>query len=327
MIVSLLIENGILLFLLALAASAYLRLADKLNIIDKPNQRSSHTHITVRGGGIIFPISLLLYSIYHGFPYLMFMAGLLLIATISFADDLHHQSRKLRIAVHLAAVLLLLFQINQLHLPYWLLPLLFVLTIGVINAYNFMDGINGITSGYAIIMLITLVFFNQQVSFIDEQYLYALLVGALVFAFMNFRKRALCFAGDVGSVSMAYSLIFPVMLLIFTTGNPLFILLFGVYGVDTVLTIVHRLMKKENIFEAHRQHLFQYLANEEKWPHVVVTALYMGIQLLLNTGVFFAWKTGDAATQWWFAIVSMLLLGAVHTLVKFTIIRKHPSAA
>ena len=316
------IENGMLLLLLGLIAAAYLRIADTLNIIDKPNQRSSHTHITVRGGGIIFPISLLLYSVYHGFPYLLFMAGLLLIATISFADDLHHQSRKLRIAVHFAAVLLLLFQVNQLHLPYWLLPVLFVLSIGVINACNFMDGINGITSGYAIVMLCTLVYFNAQAAFIHSQYLYALLMGALVFAFLNFRTKAWCFAGDVGSVSMAYALIFPVMLLIFTTGNPLFILLFGVYGVDTVLTIVHRLIKKENIFEAHRQHLFQYLANEARWPHVAVSALYMAIQLLLNAGIYYTWQQGSRQAQWWFAVLSMLLLGAVHTWVKFSIIRK-----
>ncbi|QGW28754.1 hypothetical protein [Phnomibacter ginsenosidimutans] len=141
----LLIENLLLLLVLCLVAVAYLRMADKLNIIDKPNQRSSHTRITVRGGGVIFPVSLLLYSIVHGFPYLYFIAGLTLIAVISFADDLKHQSRKLRLAVHFAAVSLLLFQVNEMSLPYWLLPILFVLSIGVINAYNFMDGINGIT--------------------------------------------------------------------------------------------------------------------------------------------------------------------------------------
>ena len=323
----LLIENLLLLLVLCLVAAAYLRMADKLNIIDKPNQRSSHTSITVRGGGVIFPVSLLLYSVIHGFPYLFFIAGLTLIAVISFADDLKHQSRKLRLAVHFAAVSLLLFQVNEMSLPYWLLPILFVLSIGVINAYNFMDGINGITSGYAIIMLLTLISLHQEVSFIDVQYLYALLTGALVFAYMNFRKKALCFAGDVGSVSMAFSLIFPVMLLIFTTGNPLFILLFGVYGVDTVLTIVYRLMKRENIFEAHRQHLFQYLANEAQWLHVAVSALYMSIQLLLNAGIYFVWKNGDATTQCWFAIASMLLLGAVHTFVKFSIIRRQQIGA
>jgi hypothetical protein len=86
-------------------------------------------------------------------------------------------------------------------------------------------------------------------------------------------------------------------------------------------------MKRENIFEAHRQHLFQYLANEAQWPHVAVSALYMSIQLLLNTGIYFVWKSGNANSQWWFAIASMLLLGAVHTFVKFSIIRRQKIVA
>lgn len=314
------LENGLLFLLLILIAAAYLRIANHLNIIDKPNERSSHSYITVRGGGIIFPFSLLLYSFFHGFTYGYFITGLMLIAAISFADDIRHQSRLLRLAVHFSAVSLLLFQVNEISLPNWLLPLLFIITIGVINAYNFMDGINGITSGYAIIMLLTLLFFHRHLPFIDVQYLYALLIGALVFAFLNFRKNARCFAGDVGSVSMAYSLIFPVMLLIFRTANPIFILLFGVYGVDTVLTIIHRLWKKENIFEAHRQHLFQYLANEAKWPHVAVSLLYMGIQLLLNIGIYWSWTSGNETQQWLFAVVALVILSCLHTIVKFRII-------
>ena len=86
----------------------YFRLAVQFKIIDRPNQRSSHSRITIRGGGIIFPIALLLQALFSRFEYPLFTSGLLLISTVSFYDDMRPLSNKIRLLIHLIAVSLLL---------------------------------------------------------------------------------------------------------------------------------------------------------------------------------------------------------------------------
>jgi UDP-N-acetylmuramyl pentapeptide phosphotransferase/UDP-N-acetylglucosamine-1-phosphate transferase len=163
---------------------------------------------------------------------------------------------------------------------------------------------------------------NYLQPFIDVNYLYCLAMGAVVFAWFNFRKKALCFAGDVGSISMALALIFPTLLLIKNTNHLLFIGLFGVYGVDAGFTIIHRLIKRENITEAHRQHLFQYLANEAGWSHISVTVLYMVVQVMLSAILIYTWKTCNETQQWLITFLIMFLLALVHTLAKFSIVKR-----
>jgi UDP-N-acetylmuramyl pentapeptide phosphotransferase/UDP-N-acetylglucosamine-1-phosphate transferase len=300
----------------------YYRIADKFGIIDKPNQRSSHSVITVRGGGVIFPISILAFFAFFGNKYPWFVAAVLIISIISFADDLKHQSKRLRFSLHVIAVTMTLYQANYFSFAWFWILLAFVLCIALINAYNFMDGINGITCGYAMVVIASLWVVNYLDPFIDVNYLYCLAMGAAVFAWFNFRKKALCFAGDVGSISMALALIFPTLLLIKNTQHALFIGFFGVYGVDAAFTIFHRLIKRENITEAHRQHLFQYLANEAGWPHVRVSALYMVVQLILSTLLIYTWKNCSETQQWLIAFLIMFLLALVHTLAKFSIIKR-----
>jgi UDP-GlcNAc:undecaprenyl-phosphate/decaprenyl-phosphate GlcNAc-1-phosphate transferase len=307
---------------LFLVELAYLKFADVKNIIDKPNQRSSHSIITVRGGGIIFPISILAFYLFFGFQYPFFLAALLIISGISFADDLKHQSKRLRFALHIIAVALTLYQANYFSLAWFWILLSFILCITLINAYNFMDGINGITCGYALVVIGSLWVVNEFHTFFDENYLYCLAMGATVFSWFNFRKRALCFAGDVGSISMALALIFPTLLLILDTHHFLFIGLFGVYGVDAGLTIFHRLLKKENITEAHRQHLFQYLANEAGWAHIQVSAMYMAVQIVLSAILIYTWKNCSITEQWIIATIVMLVLAALHTWAKFSIVKR-----
>jgi UDP-N-acetylmuramyl pentapeptide phosphotransferase/UDP-N-acetylglucosamine-1-phosphate transferase len=300
----------------------YFRIASRFNIIDKPNHRSSHSVITVRGGGVIFPISILAFFILFGFQYPWFVAALFIISVISFSDDLQHQSKRLRMFIHLVAVSLTLYQANYFHLPLGWIFLAFALCIALINAYNFMDGINGITCGYAMVVIASLWVVNDMQPFVDVNYLYCLALGAAVFALFNARKKAICFAGDVGSISMALALIFPALLLIYQTKNLLFIGLFGVYGVDAGFTIIHRLIKRENITEAHRQHLFQYLANEAGWSHLTTAALYMAVQLVLSAILIYTWKTCSETQQWIIAFFVMLLLVVVHTLAKRAILKR-----
>ena len=85
--------NYVFIFLLLfLAELAYFKVANHFNIIDKPNQRSSHTRITLRGGGVVFYIGALLYFVLQGFQYPWFFGGLTMLSLISFADDVRPQS-------------------------------------------------------------------------------------------------------------------------------------------------------------------------------------------------------------------------------------------
>jgi UDP-N-acetylmuramyl pentapeptide phosphotransferase/UDP-N-acetylglucosamine-1-phosphate transferase len=261
----------------------YFRIADHFNIIDKPNNRSSHTKITIRGGGIIFTIGAFAYFISSGLQLPYFVLGLLLISMISFLDDIRPRSRGIRLSVHFVAVLLLFYQLDLLAFPWWTWIFALIVTIGIINAYNFMDGINGITGGYSLAVLAGLWMANNYIiGFIDNRFIYSVGIAVMVFNVYNFRGKARCFAGDVGSVSIAFILIFLLGKLILSSGNIIYLFFLSLYGIDSVLTIIHRIYLKENIFEAHRRHFYQVLANEGGVSHVRVSIGYMVGQLMIN---------------------------------------------
>jgi len=278
--------NYIFIFLLLFVAElAYFRAANHFNIIDKPNQRSSHTRITLRGGGVVFYIGALLYFVLQGFQYPWFFGGLTMLSLISFADDVRPQSSKLRLLVHFTAMGLMFYQWGLFELPWYFSVCALVVSTGILNAYNFMDGINGITGGYSLVVAGALLYINiYRVQFIDNELIYYVILSLLVFNYFNFRTKARCFAGDVGSISIAFILLFLLGKLIIATNDISYIVLLAVYGVDTVLTIIRRLLLKENIFEAHRKHVYQLLANEMKMPHVWVSTIYASLQALIIVG-------------------------------------------
>lgn len=276
----------IIVALLVVLELLYFQIANHFNIIDKPNLRSSHTHVTLRGGGIIFLLGAWLFSIFYGFQYPWFLAGLTAIAGISFVDDVCSVPNRVRLLIHFAAMLLLFQEFGILNLESWWMILLgLIFCVGIINAYNFMDGINGITGGYSLAVLLPLYYLNRELDFVDPNFLLVVLFSVLVFNFYNIRTRARCFAGDVGSVGIAFIILFALGRLILQTGDFSYLLFLMVYGVDSVLTIVHRLLLHENIGEAHRKHVYQLMANELRIPHVVVSSVYMGTQLLLSFGL------------------------------------------
>lgn len=278
---------AIIIVLLFVAELFYFKIADKCNIIDKPNERSSHTRITLRGGGIIFYFGTLAYFLNDDWGYPWFMLALTLIAFISFVDDIRSTSQGLRLVFHFTAMALMFYQWNLFSLAWWWIIIALIVCTGIINAYNFMDGINGITGGYSFVVLVALAYINKEIiSFVEEGFIYTALCSVLVFCFFNFRKVAKCFAGDVGSVSIVFILLFLIGKLIIQTGNLSWIILLSAYGVDSVLTILHRLMLHENIGLPHRKHLYQLMANELKIPHVIVSLIYMAIQTLVIVGYF-----------------------------------------
>lgn len=260
----------------------YFKIADHYNIVDKPNERSSHTELTIRGGGIIFLASAIFSLIMNPILWVPIL-GMLIIGVISFIDDRITLSNKIRVFFHLCAVTLLFLSLNIFQLfPWYVCVTLYILVIGIINAYNFMDGINGITGVYSLVVLGGLQYVNYKShSLIQPDLIWLPILACLVFLFFNFRKRAKCFAGDVGSVSIAFWIVFLMLKLIIQAEKYTFILFLAVYGVDTILTIIHRLILRENIFKAHRLHFYQILANDQKWDHIWVSLIYGGIQLLI----------------------------------------------
>ena len=312
MTIPLVLITIILLFIIEML---YFWLADHYKIIDQPNSRSSHTEVTIRGGGIIFPIALLLFPLYFGTANIWFLTGLFLISAISFADDIKHVNNKLRLIIHLAAVGLLFYQLNLFGLSWYLILFAFFFTIGTINAVNFMDGINGITGGYGLITLVTLLAINNYVvEFTDSNLLMTAVIAVVVFNLFNFRKKAKCFAGDVGSVSLGFILVYFILSLILKTENFTYILLLLVYGLDVVTTIIFRLIRKENVLEPHRSHFYQYLFNDRRVSQIIVSLLYIALQLVINILLIYS-----GIDSIWIMVTILILSGIVFVKMRFVL--------
>ena len=303
---------GIILVLLLAAELIYFKIADKCNIIDKPNERSSHSSIVLRGGGIIFLISVWVWSAFYGFQYPWFLAAVTLAAGISFVDDIRSLPDSVRLIVQFTAMGLMFQQLDILHLNmWWVVVLALIVCVGASNVINFMDGINGITAGYSLAVLAPLMIMNHKVGFMEESFLVVVILSVLVFSIFNFRERgkAKCFAGDVGSVGIAFILLFAIGKLVMKTEDVTWLLFLLVYGVDGCLTICHRILLHENLGEAHRKHAYQLMANELKMSHVVVSLIYMALQLAVSLGMIYL--VPDTAVAHWLYLGGALVVLAV----------------
>lgn len=291
----------------------YFRIADHFNIVDKPNERSSHSKVVLRGGGVIFFFGALACFVASEFSFPWFMLGLTLVAGISFVDDVHPLPDSTRLVAQVAAMLLLFYQAGMLALDgwWWMLPVGLFVCVGITNVYNFMDGVNGITGGYSAVVLVSLLLALQSVSGTEnvQQLLGYVLTAAVVFCCFNFRKKncAKCFAGDVGSISMAFIILFALALLVLATNDLTCLVLLVVYGVDACLTIIHRIMLHEHLGQAHRKHLYQLLANELGWDHRAVSFLYMSVQGVISGAYIFV-IPNTAMAHWTYLLAVTLLL-------------------
>ena len=326
----------IIIFVLLLVAElVYFRIADKCNIIDKPNQRSSHTTIVLRGGGIIFLIGAWVWSAFFGFDYPWFLAGLTLVAGVSFVDDIRSLPDSVRLVAQFAAAAMAFYQLDILHWEMWWIVLVaLVVYVGATNVINFMDGINGITAGYALVVLLPLGLLNTNYHelatnlttnyssivtsdgvFVDQSLIVASIIAALVFCIFNFRPKgkAKCFAGDVGSIGIAFIMLFLLGNVIIKTGDITWLIFLLVYGVDGCLTIVHRIMLHENLGEAHRKHAYQIMANELKIGHVKVTLLYMAMQLIVSLGFIYLCPN-TVLYHWMYLIGDLAVLAIAYVL-------------
>lgn len=334
---------GIIAVLLVVAELIYFKVADHYNIIDKPNERSSHSTIVLRGGGVIFTIGMLVWVGLQGahgdwsvvMDYLPFLVGLLIIAGVSFIDDVHSLPDSVRLVAQFLSMGLAawcMIQGSELMVLdwYWLVLIgiaALIVFVGATNIINFMDGINGITAGYALAVLLPLFLLNNKEGgepFILNSLLGVAILSVLVFCIFNFRPKgkAKCFAGDVGSIGIAFIMLFALGKLIVKTGDLSYLVLLMIYGVDGVLTICHRIMLHENLGEAHRKHAYQLMCNELKIGHVKVSLLYMCMQLAVSLGFIYL-IPDTVAAHWIYFVCAAVVLAVAYILFKMKYYHLH----
>ena len=352
----------------------YFKVADKFNIIDKPNERSSHSTIVLRGGGVIFAISMIIWFVWQMMQgewgivqgYMPFMIGLILIAGVSFWDDIKSLPDSVRLVAQFTAILLMFWSIGIMQWSmWWVIPIALFVCIGATNFINFMDGINGITAGYSLAMLVPMLLVNRSLdklemtggplemtggglemtkaaemmggaeitggqalmtegAFVDESYLIVAIIGVLVFSIFNFRPKgkAKCFAGDVGSIGIAFIILFALGRLMLVTQDVSYFVFFLVYGVDGTLTIAHRIMLHENLGQAHRKHAYQLMANELKMSHVTVSLIYMGLQMAVSLGFIYLCPNTVVA-HWIYFVSAAAVLAVAYVLFKMKYYHLH----
>lgn len=316
----------ILFVLLILAELLYFKIADRFNIIDKPNERSSHSSVVLRGGGVIFSLSMVAWAVLTVIQgdcssivsYLPFLVGLLLVAVVSFWDDVKSLPDSVRLVAQFAAMALMFWSMGIMHWDmWWIVIVALIVCVGATNVINFMDGINGITAGYALAVLLPLVLVNSKFGFIDQSYLIVAILGVLVFCLFNFRPKgkAKCFAGDVGSISIAFIMLFAIGRLVVITQDVTYLIFLLVYGVDGCFTICHRILLHENLGEAHRKHAYQLMANELKIGHVKVSLFYMFMQLVVSFGFIYVCPDSVVA-HWGYLVGATVVLGIAYVLFK-----------
>ena len=308
--------------ILLIAELVYFKIADHFNIIDRPNERSSHTTIVLRGGGVIFTLAMIAWAVMMVVQgndissYLPFLVGLLMVAGISFVDDIHSLPDSLRMVIQIVAYLLMFWSMGMMQWSmWWIIPIALFFCVGATNIINFMDGINGITAGYGLAMLIPILLLDYNMYFIEVSYVVVAIIGILVFSIFNFRPKgkAKCFAGDVGSIAIAFIILFALGKLMLMTGDVTYIVFFLWYGVDGAMTIFHRIMLHENLGQAHRKHAFQLMSNELNMGHVTVTLIYMIGQLVVSLGFIYLCPNTVLA-HWIYLICAGLVLAVGYVL-------------
>jgi len=314
----------ILIISLLIIEFVFIRLGEKYNIFDDPTDRSSHVHKTIRGGGIIFWFAALAAFLWSPGLYWPFFAGMTVVSVVSFIDDLHQIGQWPRFFSHVAGFTLMFFFLNFFNAHWYVILVTYIVFIGVLNAWNFMDGINGINGLYSLTVLGALQYVNiNEIAFRDPLFIWSPMVACLVFLFFNFRKKALCFGGDVGSIAIAFWIVTILLSLMIKTHTVIWLAFISVYGIDSVFTILHRMYLHQNIFEAHRLHLYQTLANECNIDHRLVSLIYAIVQAVICIIIIAFW---DKVNFWLLAFAIHIPLGAVYGF-KFLILRRNCTPA
>jgi UDP-N-acetylmuramyl pentapeptide phosphotransferase/UDP-N-acetylglucosamine-1-phosphate transferase len=313
-------------------------------VLDIPNERSSHSDPTPRGGGLAIVLaSLVAWLIYlrlvHADPrivaVLAYSVGAVVIAFTSWQDDLQPLPTWLRFGVHAGAALLVLIAIGywrNLALPIvgtfeigWLgIPLTFLWIVGLTNAYNFMDGIDGLAGGQAAIAALgwALLAWHYGQPLVVA---FALFLAAAAIGFLSFNwPPARIFMGDVGSAFLGYTFaVLPLLVSSVESSLPVVaVVLVWPFVFDTSFTLMRRLRNREKIFAAHRSHLYQRLVISGL-SHQAVTLLYLSLALI-NSVLALSWILFASVAAAQAALVTFLLLQSF-LLWRFVVRRERPA--
>lgn len=301
---------AILFIALFVLLSAYIKWAERKNLHDIPNERSSHTSPTPTAGGFVIALGVLLWGTYFQSFSTSFLWCLAILAIVGLIDDFKNLPSHLRLAIHLGVTGFVVWTLRDgSELTLLLIVMIPLAFTAWINAFNFMDGINGIAGLYTLVTIASFWYVNDQMaSFISPELILVSGLGILAFSFYNFRSKAKIFGGDVGSISMGFVLGYLMLTLILSTQNILLLLFFAVFAVDSGLTILKRMLKGENILKPHRQHLYQYLANQKGHNHLVISSVYCGLQAIINIGLILILAKYSMRTGWIYSSVIILIL-------------------
>lgn len=307
--------------LLFVASLLYYRIARTFQIVDLPNHRTMHEGATIRGGGIIVLFGMVVSTIFLQYPGIYFLAGLILIGITGIVDDLVDLQGKVRFPFQVIAMLLMLMELDFFQYHWVVVGMVLIVATGVLNAFNFMDGINGLTAGYSLVLVFWLIYINEQVQHVvQSEFLNCYLLAIAVFGFFNFRKKAVCFAGDVGSLTIAFINVYLLLTFIFETGQWVFVLFLTLYGIDTIFTIIQRLINRENIFEAHNKHFFQLAVRRLGFSHIQMSGLYMMVQVAINAFIILMLSYSQMH-QWLAMIVMLVILSGAYIFMKFKLLK------
>ena len=310
----------------------------KVRIIALPNHRSSHDEPTPSSGGVAIVLTTIGGFLYLGFfldfegalliQIIGLIVGSLVVAIVGFVDDLGRLPNfKIKFLSQIFAALILFggnLVFEKLELPFvglidlglWGYVVTFVWVIGVTNAFNFMDGLNGMAGGTAVVAALFFALISLDQNAVTVFVLsYIVLAAALGFLPFNF-PRPRIFMGDVGSQYLGF---FFAGLGVLAAGDnstqiPFWVmpLIFFHFIFDTSFTFLRRLCAGEVVTDAHRSHLYQ-LVNRMGWPHSKVSIFYASMAIL--QGFAAIWLMGSSASSKGAVFLSFFIVYTIFTLI------------
>lgn len=299
---------------ISLAFFVYRKLALFWNIVSVPDERSAHHQPVIQGAGIIFMVVIWVYYVLLQQIELAFLIPVSLICMIGFWDDVQPLPIGLRLSVQIIAIAIFLLW----NYPAFNITILTIglLLLGGVNAFNFMDGINGMLGGYSLATLVSLILINTFFHFAHMEFLFLLLISVLLFTIFNFRKTPLFFAGDAGSLILGFILMVLTINLISTSGAIIWILLLSVFGIDVGMTLLRRVLKRKNILKPHREHLYEILFHRSDMSALQICGFYILIQVLINIFICVAFYALNWPVIWIFSAVFVVLTGLYFILLR-----------
>lgn len=300
--------------------AAYIWVARRLHITASINERSSHVRPTPTGGGVILVLAGLAFVLFNYGSltpnWLWMLGGGLLLATISFIDDIHPLPPLPRLLIQIVvmgAAFNVLCYSGAMHV--YILAI--ACGVGCINAFNFIDGINGMLTFYGMVVMGTIIYMLHlgQPHLVQSMHPYAALATMTMLALAVvavFNATGRVFAGDVGSTVIGYIVAFLLISLMIATKDASLVVLIVVILCDAGMTCLHRLFYGVNILTPHRMHIYQVLCNQCGYSHLSVSISYALLQLAINLG----YMTIPATAKWTYVIVVSAILASTYFILR-----------